>query len=215
LPINQSLAINYTHDSTLYDWAFENEYLFGPWILVCPVESNTQVAKVYLPGDVPWYDFHSGKSMDKNGQHLTESGLDRLPLYVQSGAIIPMQSVVQSTKQTSDGIIFFHIYNGKRKTEFEYYEDDGDSFEYKEHDKFYRRLITFEPEKSLITFAKVVGTFKSKYHTVTIVFHGFDLLSASINGKEVIKEEMQFISGKEKVSKMSFSNVDSLITLQL
>ena len=40
IPINRSLAIDYTHDNEVYNTRFENEFLFGPSMLIAPVASS-------------------------------------------------------------------------------------------------------------------------------------------------------------------------------
>ena len=49
LPVSRTLAINYSFDDQVYKPEYENEYLFGDNILVAPVVSTQQFAKVYLP----------------------------------------------------------------------------------------------------------------------------------------------------------------------
>ena len=49
MPVSRSLAIGYTFDSKIYDWDYQNQYLFGKFILVAPLTSDQKFAKVYLP----------------------------------------------------------------------------------------------------------------------------------------------------------------------
>jgi alpha-glucosidase len=54
LPLAASLAIHYPQDDTIYQTAFQNEYLFCNTFLVAPVESFREITKVYLPQG-EWY----------------------------------------------------------------------------------------------------------------------------------------------------------------
>jgi alpha-glucosidase len=59
LPINRMLPISYTYDEKVYNGKFENQFLFGDNMLVCPVESNKQTLELYLPGNTKWYRYGS------------------------------------------------------------------------------------------------------------------------------------------------------------
>lgn len=68
--------------------AAETEYYFGPDLLVAPVLGRVTQREVYLPeGD--WIDYWSGKQISGRQTIVADAPLDRLPLYVRSGAIIP------------------------------------------------------------------------------------------------------------------------------
>ena len=76
-----------------------------------------------------------------------------------------------------------HIYNGGVANQFVYYEDDGKSFNY-EHADYLKRTISFNPAKKTITLGEAIGSFKSKFHFVRFVMHGFNSLAqVNIKGK--------------------------------
>jgi alpha-D-xyloside xylohydrolase len=55
--------------------------------------------------------------------------LDRLPIFVRAGSIIPMTEPIQYVDQKPINQIFLDVYPGK-KTTGHLYEDDGSSFDY-------------------------------------------------------------------------------------
>jgi alpha-D-xyloside xylohydrolase len=68
--------------------AAETEYYFGPDLLVAPVLSPVTQRSVYLPeGD--WVDYWSGKQIAGHQTITVDAPLDRVPLYVRSGSILP------------------------------------------------------------------------------------------------------------------------------
>jgi alpha-D-xyloside xylohydrolase len=68
--------------------AAETEYYFGPDLLVAPVLGPVTQRAVYLP-EGEWVDYWSGKQIAGRQTIAVDAPLDRLPLYVRSGAILP------------------------------------------------------------------------------------------------------------------------------
>jgi alpha-glucosidase len=142
MPVNRMLPINYTFDNNVYDTKFENEFFFGDNLLVCVVESNKSATEVYLQGTEQWYRLSNDKEYTA-GSQFVPSPLDDLPVFVKAGGIVPMQSVVQNTKEKGDGILYLHVWKGNGKTSFVYYEDDGETYNY-EKNLFYKRAIVYD-----------------------------------------------------------------------
>lgn len=173
LPVNRSLAIEYTNQNNIYDERFQNQYLFGSSILVAPFKSTDTDGKIYLPKGDNWYDFYDDKKID-GGQTIDKRiSLDRLPLYVKAGSIIPMQSLVESTAEMPTDTLVLHIYEGDKLNSFIYYEDDGESYKYQTGD-YYKRTISFNPVVNTIGFSKVEGSYASKFRFIKILLHGFE-----------------------------------------
>jgi alpha-glucosidase len=88
-----------------------------------------------------------------------------------------------------------HLYNGNEPSSFEYYEDDGVSYDYTSG-KSYKRLITFHPEVKKLHFTKAHGPYVTHFRNIRLYFHGFDVLKAPIvnsKGKDISFEDYQFI----------------------
>ncbi|HEY4361321.1 MAG TPA: TIM-barrel domain-containing protein [Bryobacteraceae bacterium] len=85
LPLMRSLLLMHQDDPDAR--TAETEYYFGPDLLVAPVLSPVTQRAVYLPeGD--WVDYWSGKPVSGKQTIAVDAPLDRLPLYVRSGAIL-------------------------------------------------------------------------------------------------------------------------------
>jgi alpha-glucosidase len=190
MPMSRTLAINYSFDDMVYRSDYENEYLFGDNILVAPVVSTQQFAKVYLPPAAGWYHLSTDEYSGGGQEIVVATPLTELPVFARAGSIIPMQSVIQNTSEQPDETMILHVYAGKEPSLFTYYEDDGVSYAF-EKDSFYRRVLKFDPQKKQILFAAKEGSFTSKFSKVKIVLHGFSAISSiKVNGAtiNIVKE---------------------------
>ncbi len=168
IPVARSLALDYSFDEKIYNNQFQNQYLFGPNLLIAPVESEQKFAKVYLP-EGSWVHFWTDKVYEGNQEVVVEAPLDQLPVFAKEGAIIPMQNVVQYANEKVSDTLKIHVYNGPVRSSFEYYEDDGNSFDYKNGD-YMKRQIIYNPSGKLM-LEKAEGNRQSKYRYVSILWH--------------------------------------------
>jgi alpha-glucosidase len=182
MPIVRSLAINYTFDKNVYDYTFQNQFLFGNAFLIAPFESTKEYGNIYLPKG-QWYNLNTDELMQGGKATVTPLVQETLPVFVKESSIIPMQSLVQTTAEMPTDTLNIHVYNGNVPNTFVYYEDDGKSFDY-EHNDYLKRAITFNPASKSITFDETTGNFKSKFHYVCLIMHGFNnLAQVKVKGK--------------------------------
>lgn len=204
IPVNRTLAIDYTHNNTVYEPRFENEFLFGPSILVAPVASTINAEQVFLPaGD--WYRFESDEKYTGDSTYWVASPIRNLPVFIKGGAIIPMQNIIQSTADKGDGIMYLNVWYGNEANSFTYYEDDGNTYQY-EDGKYYVRKINFDPQEKEISMDDAKGSYASKFHEVHLILHGFPQNSSfTVNGKSVKTNagKEPFISFENKKDKIS------------
>ncbi|MBT1703478.1 glycoside hydrolase family 31 protein [Chryseosolibacter indicus] len=200
MPVQRTLAINYPHDPKVYDGTYHNQYLFGPYFLIAPAESTKDFTKVYLPeGD--WYDLYHGKKFQGNTEIIVECPVHKLPVFVKAGAIIPMEPAKINTAQPSD-LLRLHIYKDvANNNSFEYYQDDGVSYDY-EQNKYAKRLIEYKPLLNKIILHKTEGTYKSPLKKVILIMHGFEntIQTLYVNNKEYAAQHTinSFFTGLEK-----------------
>ena len=107
-----------------------DEFMFGPSILVSPVlEANASRRTLYLPDSPAWYDFWTG-APQKGGLEIDANApLDRIPLYVRGGSILPLGPEIQYADEKPAGPIELRIYCGA-DANFSFYQDAGDSYDY-------------------------------------------------------------------------------------
>ena len=197
MPIQRSLAINYAFNSKVYDHQFQHQYLFGPSILVAPVESIKDVTKIYLP-EGEWYYLHHGRKFSGEQEFYLDCPIHKLPVFIKAGAILPMQKPVSNTKEKVDQLAL-HVYAGKENTSFEFYEDDGSTFSY-QSGAFAKRSLTYNGHDKKITLGETEGSFQSKYSNIKLILHGFsaDLLNIGQQKINTQKEKISFFIPYEK-----------------
>ncbi len=172
LPLSRTLAIDYTDDEMVFDIKYQNQFLFGDSILVAPVISTEFATEIYLP-EGNWYRLSTDEKYSGKQVINVDAPLTDLPVFVKAGAIIPMQNVIQSTNNKGDSILLLHIWNSNEPTEFVYYEDDGQTYNY-QNGEYHKRIISFDPASKSITLSAVEGSCQSKYKIIKLVMHGFD-----------------------------------------
>lgn len=128
-PFMRALFMDFPNDPKVLDMG--DEYMFGPAFLVAPVTEQGQTSRqVYLPAGADWYDYWTNQK-HRGGQTVTvPTPIDRIPLFVRAGSIVPMGTAVQSTatRQQLDSI---RVYPGA-DARFTLYDDDGVTNAYKD-----------------------------------------------------------------------------------
>lgn len=197
MPIQRSLAIDYTHDPKIYDGQFHNQYLFGPGILVAPVESTKELTKVYLPAGA-WYYLYSGKTYSGNQEIIIECPIHRLPVFVKAGSLLPMQKTVMHTGMHTDELIL-HFYYGSQSSGFLWYTDDGETYDFQNGNYGLRKMEYTAHEKKL-TIGKTEGSFKINKKEIRFVLHGFPADQLQANGQIItpVSENHSFFTPLEK-----------------
>lgn len=183
MPVNRSLAFDFTFDDHVYDHKYHNEYLFGPAILVAPVESTKELEKVYLPAS-KWYELFTDK-IHAAGEFIAECPVDRLPLFVRESSIIPMREHAGETTNDHGQVLEIHLYYGEIANRFLFYEDDGISYDY-ENGTYSIRDLEWIPSSKEFIIRKREGNYQSPFSSIRLFLHGFtDLATPVVNSSEV------------------------------
>lgn len=211
MPMNRSLAINYTSDEKIYSTTYEHQFLFGPSMLIVPVESTKEITKAYLP-EGEWYDFYTDQKFDGKQEIFTVCPLDKLPVFVAAGSMIPMQSPVQHTSEQPSDTLIIHLYKSNQTTDltWEYYEDDGVTYAF-ENGNYHLRQMIYKPGINEVEFKKTEGSYKSKFNNIRLVFHGFDNLGdiVKFDGKprKIYPMKMNFQKAAEQPTERDPSTI--------
>jgi len=108
-----------------------DEFMFGPALLVAPVtEPSATSRSVYLPAGA-WHDFWTGSRI--TGGRSVEAGapLDRIPLYVRGGAIVPLGPASEWAEGAPADTLEVRVYDGANGR-FVLYDDEGDTYDYEQ-----------------------------------------------------------------------------------
>jgi len=111
-------------------WNIGDQFMFGPAVLVSPVlKQDATHRTVYLPESPLWYDFWTGASTKGGREVEAEASLDRIPLFVRAGSIVPLGPEIEYADQKPAGPIELRIFRGANG-KFDLYEDEGDTYNY-------------------------------------------------------------------------------------
>jgi alpha-glucosidase (family GH31 glycosyl hydrolase) len=130
-PYMRALFMDFPNDPNVAE--IGDEYMFGPAFLVAPVtEQGATTKRVYLPAGTDWYDYWTHKRFP-GGQTVTaDASIDKLPLFVRAGSIIPLGGEVESTAE-KQAIARIQIWPGAN-ADFDLYQDDGRTYAYEKGD---------------------------------------------------------------------------------
>lgn len=160
LPIARPLVLEYPDDPNATKMS--SEYLWGEWLLVAPVlQANHLTKTVYLPSG-EWIDFWTKETYIGGSTITIDAALERLPIFVKSGAIIPMQNVMAFTGATPIDTLTLDVYPAAASA-FTLYEDDGTTLSYS-GGEYAITTFTCEASENLISaiWGKSVGDFNGK-----------------------------------------------------
>jgi alpha-glucosidase len=170
-PIIRPMVYHFPQDAACHTESFD--FMLGPNLLVASVlEPGARTRSVYLPTGVDWCDFHSG-AWYTGGQTLElDAPLDRIPLLVPAGGIIPMGRAMRYVGAEPDDVreaLIFPARAGGEST-FTLIEDDGISTDYRHGGQTHvplRVLATAETITVLVD--EPFGGYDLPYDAVTFI----------------------------------------------
>lgn len=125
-PILRPLVYHYAHDPRCRTESFD--FMLGPNLLVASVwEPGVRARPVYLPAGTGWYDWHTGEHF-AGGQTIEAAApLERIPLFVPEGGIVPLGKVMRHVGATPDDEREAWVFppRGDGAGRFTLIEDDG------------------------------------------------------------------------------------------
>ena len=159
--------------SLLKDVDFEQEsHKLGNDIFFKAITSDTTKVSFILPPEGKWIDFWTGKKYDRGTQIIRDYSLKESPIFIRSGAIIPLEINNRITglgDKSFSGKTVFLIYP-ERKSHYLYHKPKGEGIEFTDID------LTYEKGKLSI---------KSKIKSSFIFLIRMDKSPKSIKGTDV------------------------------
>ena len=151
----RALPLEFSADSGTRQ--ISDQFMFGPTLLINPVTTEgTLQRSLYLPAGSDWFDFWTGKR-SIGGQTITgEAPLDRIPILVKSGSIVPLGPLAESVSTKPDPIDL-RIYAGA-DADFTLYEDEGDNYDY-EHGVYSTIPLHWNDKREELSIGTRVGAF--------------------------------------------------------
>jgi alpha-D-xyloside xylohydrolase len=167
-----------------------DQYMFGSAILVNPVtEAATTTRHMYLP-KAKWYDFWTGNAVDGGKSIDAAAPLDKLPLYVRAGSILPIGPDVEWATQKPADPIELRVYPGA-DGDFTLYDDENDNYNY-EKGAFATVPMHWDETKQTLRIGERKGQFPGmlRERTFRVIFvrpdHGAGI-GQSARGDKVVQ----------------------------
>jgi len=126
VPICRAMVLEFQDDPKVYEQ--DLQYFFGPALLVAPVCTEQDTRRIYLPAG-RWFDYNTGEVFAGPKTIQYHSPLERIPIFVKAGAIIPMAPEMNYVGERPTDPLTLDVYPAGT-TSFTLYEDDGTSYEY-------------------------------------------------------------------------------------
>ena len=187
LPILRPLVLEFPAEPRLR--GVDDQIMLGADLMICPVTTpGAKSRKINLPEGL-WHDFWSERSWNGNIAIEYPAPLDRLPLLVRGGSILPMGPVLQNIP---DGHVFdrleFHFWP-PYPAEGLFFDDDGQTDAY-QRNEFSRTRIRAEAndKKLVIRLSAAQGEFTgqpAKRRVEFVIHRASPILSARLNGEDV------------------------------
>ena len=183
VPLLRSFPLQEPDDPAAH--RIDDQYFIGDDLLVAPLFNDKGDRKVYLPKGL-WYDFFNEARPESGGREIerTEVPLNRLPVYVRAGAVIPLGPAMQRTGEKAVDPLSVNVYSFSaedaaeetQSNEFDLYEDDGQSNDY-QSGKFQRTKLRFEQSKDEVKLEVNAESGDGRYWAVpargyALRFHG-------------------------------------------
>ena len=117
----------------------KDQYMAGEYLLVAPIFTGEKTRKVILPKG-NWYDFYTGDYVGNGETIEVTPGLDRIPVYVKDGGIIPMMEPRLHAPAPGEKTDIEIRHYGQADGDYRLYDDDGVSYDYEKGDYAWRDI---------------------------------------------------------------------------
>ncbi len=152
----RALVMDFNGDSNVYD--IKDQWMFGPSLMACPVtQYKARTRSVYLPKQTGWYDFYTNKHYAGGETITADAPLERIPVYVPEGSIIPFGPEIEYTDEKPAELINLYVYAG-RDGKFTLYEDEGTNYNY-EQGKYATIDFAYDNAHRTLTIGNRKGSF--------------------------------------------------------
>jgi alpha-glucosidase (family GH31 glycosyl hydrolase) len=172
LPMTSALYLDYPAQAAAYD--HPTEYMLGQNMLVAPVTSPGDVASTtvwFPPGK--WTDWFTGATFTGPSTQTLEVPLDRMPVFVSDGGIVPLQSSSSHASDAGSAPLTLRVFAGG-SSHYTMYDDAGTGLGY-EHGQYTDTPISYQsqPGASTVVIGPARGSYSgepaARHYTVDLV----------------------------------------------
>jgi alpha-glucosidase (family GH31 glycosyl hydrolase) len=146
----------------------KDQYMAGEYLLVAPMFTGQTSRTVILPNG-KWFDFYTGKYVGDGEVIDVTPGLDKIPVFVKDGGLIPMMAARLHAPKLGEKVNLEVRYYGEKSGQYQLYDDDGETFDY-EKGQYSFRTITITHKNGVLK-GSISDPEKAKPNTIgAIVF---------------------------------------------
>ncbi|WP_082548096.1 TIM-barrel domain-containing protein [Massilia sp. Root335] len=166
-PLVRGLMWDYPRDPAAWTEKYKYQFLLGRDLLVAPVYRSQAASGgwrkgIHLPQGT-WLDYWDGHQATANvdGRDLDlKVTLDKLPVFVRAGAILPMYPEVLYDGQKPKDRVTFDVYPQAGESAFTLYEDDGNTRRYQQGESSRQTIrMTAAGRDATVDVGAVDGTY--------------------------------------------------------
>ena len=106
-PPFRALALDAPKDKRFY--SVDDQYMIGDRMMVAPLFAGEPSRKVVVP-EGNWHDFWTGEVFKGGGEVTVPSSMDKIPVYVKSGSLVPCADVGQHAGAAETRRISVRVY---------------------------------------------------------------------------------------------------------
>ena len=166
LPIMEPMCSAFQNDPKCYEEGVD--FMFGDSLLVANVvEKGAKTRSIYLPEGDNFYDYYTREVFEGGQTIQIPVTLSSIPLYVRSGAIIPMAENKLDNLTTQQATSIMLLCAADQNNAFTLYEDDGATMDYEKGDYLKTHITMTVGERTYLDF-KQEGSYKTSVDSMYI-----------------------------------------------
>ncbi|MGB8926464.1 MAG: TIM-barrel domain-containing protein, partial [Pantoea agglomerans] len=163
-----------------------DDFMLGRDLLVASVvEQGARSREVYLPRNRGgWYDWHSGKAF-AGGETITlDAPLDRLPLLVRAGAVIPLGECESTTDARRDTVRQWQLWPAPEgvQTQGEMFDDDGESHGWQQGNALWLRWTLCSSATRIDLTVEKRGDYQPAWREIALLLPAGESRELWVNG---------------------------------
>lgn len=186
LPVMRPLVLQYSQDTLVHE--LNDEFLLGDHMLVAPVvEQGRTYRAVYLPQE-HWFDYWTKESIHGGKIIIRDAPLDVCPIFIKAGSIIPNYPEQSYIGEKDINELTLDIYPGNG--EYQHYQDDGESFNYKAGEYNLYRFTMYNDGEVVINIEKLASRYSKNYTTIKMIYNSEQVQVVYYNGKPIDFEKL-------------------------
>jgi alpha-glucosidase len=183
-PIIRPMVYAFPGDPTCQTESFD--FMLGPSLLVASVfEDGARRRPVYLPAASAWCDWYTGEWHTGGGVVRAAAPLERIPLFVRAGGLIPMGKVMRHVGAEPDDQrqVFVFPHPAQGRGEFTLVEDDGHTLGYQSGEYSEVKLEVAATSERISLQATRRGSYRLPYDRIEFILPPNETRQVTVAGE--------------------------------